>query len=94
MNTIRISRAFCPYCLNQCFFEYNEQTGITSHVEDFTTRRMQLDSTGYIYAGHKMGVFTWHQRNTQLTALPLEWQMAAEHQAAIEWARELQNQDW
>lgn len=89
MNKVKISRAYCEEHFDQCFFEHNENTGQTSHIESFTERKAQLEGNGYIYTGHSQGVMTFQQRNTHLTALPLDWQMAADERELID-----VNQDW
>lgn len=75
---IIITRAWCEEHLAECLQSYNESTGKTSHIADYTAERKRLAELGYTYTGNHGGQYVYTRRMSQPLALPLDWEMARE----------------
>jgi len=77
-NRIQLARAWCDQCLSDCWFAFNEQTGVNQHLGESNAEKwVELKAQGYEPA-HRGGVYTFTQWKAAPLALPLEWQMIAE----------------
>lgn len=85
---IHLSNTWCDEHLARCWQSYNEGTGENKHI-NYTQETKALPLRGYIYTGHRAGVFTYSLRKSQPLALPLDWQMAIEERESVD-----EYQDW
>lgn len=93
MTTIQFSRAWCDECYDDCYWSYNEQTGINQHIGSSTlalaAALQPLREHGY-YISHRRGTYT--ATLYKAAPLALDWQLAldlADHHESIDI-----DQDW
>jgi hypothetical protein len=89
---IILSKAWCDEHFDACWFAFDEGTGITTHIDDYTQAKQDLTDHGYTYIGHRAGTFRYTRRAWALTTLPLDWQMALD--ADRQDADPFVEQDW
>lgn len=77
MTTIQFDRAWCADCYDDCYWSYNETSGITRHVGSGTpalaAALRPLRDAGY-YISHRHGSYT--ATLYKAAPLALDWQMA------------------
>jgi hypothetical protein len=77
-HRIQIARAWCDECLDQCWFSYDEASGVNEHLGTSNASKWQaLKDKGYQIAHSGGGVFTFTLYKAA-PLIPLEWQMVAE----------------
>jgi len=77
-QTVTLSRAYCDDHMGECWQAHNEATGKTECVPSYTEESQKLKSQGYVYTGHRAGLYTYSLRKSAPLALPLDWQIAIE----------------
>lgn len=78
-HRVQISRAWCNECLSQCWFSYDESSGVNEHLgESNATKWKSLKAQGYLAKHNGGGVFTFTLYKDHLHSLPLEWHILAE----------------
>jgi len=76
-QTVTLSRTYCDDHMGECWQAHNEATGKTECI-DYTTEVKRLELSGYVYTGHRAGLYTYALRKSAPLALPLDWKMAIE----------------
>jgi hypothetical protein len=90
-QNIQLSQAPCDDCFAVCWFAYDDSTGQTKHIDDFTAYRQVLEAQGFYYAGYSAGVMTY-KKARKSAPLAVDWQILLEAHEAREYI-DIQ-QDW